>query len=256
MASTPTKSAPLPSPPGARRRVAPTLFDEIRGSLTSAIIGGVYKPGDKLPTEQQLAERFGASRPTVNKAIGSLAGDGFVVRRKRAGTIVLAQSAFWLPILDVSRYISDQGQDYTFEVLARTLTTNGSPGAHWDELAEGTPLLALECLHFGGGMPVQHERRLINLDAVPDAEKARFQDTPPGLWLLRHVPWSASEHRIGAIGAGETLAGHFAIKRGTPCLGIQRITRHQGKPLTIVTLTSPAGRFFLEGAYAPVGDDA
>jgi GntR family histidine utilization transcriptional repressor len=229
-----------------------TLFDAIRGSLTEAIAGGELKPGDRLPTEQQLAERFGASRPTVNKAIASLANDGLVLRRKRAGTIVLAQSAFWLPILDVSRYVRNRGQEYRFELLSRTHGRNGSDGLAWPDLAPDTPLIALECLHFSDSVPVQHERRLINLDAVPAAATARFESTPPGLWLLRHVPWSASEHRIGAIGAGETLAGHFGIRKGTPCLGIHRVTRHQDAPLTTVTLTSPAGRFYLEGADAPL----
>lgn len=248
-------SQPIPSVASPRRRRSSlTLFDEIRGTLTRAIIGGVYKPGDKLPTEQQLAARFGASRPTVNKAIGSLATDGLVARRKRAGTIVLAQSAFWLPIIDVSRFVEDRGEEYEFQILSRAEVANGAAATLWPDLAVGTPLLALECLHFANSVAVQHERRLINLEAVPEAAKTRFEVTPPGPWLLRHVPWSASEHRIGAIGAGETMAGLFGIRRGTPCLGIHRATSHQGMPLTTVTLTSPAGRFFLEGGYAPIGD--
>lgn len=239
---------------GRRRRPTPTLFDEIRGDLTRAIIGGDYKPGDKLPTEEQLAERFGASRPTVNKAIGSLASDGLVARRKRAGTIVLAQSAFWLPIIDVSRYVQDRGEDYSFEILSRTERVNGVDGLNWPDAPADTPVLALECLHFGNAVAVQHERRLINLNAVPEAAKARFEKTPPGPWLLRHVPWSASEHRIGAIGAGDVLARLFGVRRGTPCLGLHRATSHRDVPLTTVTLTSPAGRFVLEGGYAPIGD--
>jgi GntR family histidine utilization transcriptional repressor len=249
-------SAASPEDHARRRRPVATLFDEIRGALTRSIVGGEFMPGDKLPTEAELAVRFGASRPTVNKAIGSLATDGLVVRRKRAGTIVLAQSAFWLPIIDVSRYVSDLGQKYEFNILSRTVSENGVGAVQWPEIATGTPLLAMECLHFSGDVPVQHERRMINLEAVPGAATACFETTPPGLWLLRHVPWSASEHRIGAIGAGETLATLFGIRRGTPCLGIHRTTRHHGRPLTTVTLTSPAGRFFLEGANAPIGDGA
>lgn len=245
-----------PTRPGRRHRPVATLFDEIRGALTRSIVAGELKPGDKLPTEAELAARFGASRPTVNKAIGSLATDGLVVRRKRAGTIVLAQSAFWLPIIDVSRYVSDLGQKYEFTILSQSVAENGAGAVQWPEIAAGAPLLAVECLHFGGGVPVQHERRMINLQAVPGAAKANFETTPPGLWLLRHVPWSASEHRIGAIGAGETLVTLFGIRRGTPCLGIHRTTRHHGQPLTTVTLTSPAGRFFLEGADAPIGNGA
>ncbi len=230
-----------------------TLFDTIRGTLTQAIASGEFKPGDRLPTEEQLAERFSASRPTVNKAIASLAKDGLVARRKRAGTIVLAQSAFWLPILDISRYVRDRGQAYRFELIDRTEGRNGDDGLNWPGLPPDISLLLVECLHFGDSVPVQHERRLINLDAVPDAATAGFETTPPGLWLLRHVPWSASEHQIGAVGAGAGLADLLGVRRGTPCLGIHRVTRHQDTPLTAVTLTSPAGRFLLEGADTPLG---
>lgn len=236
-----------------RKKRSRTLFDTIRGTLTQAIASGEIKPGDRLPTEEQLAERFSASRPTINKAIASLAKDGLVARRKRAGTIVLAQSAFWLPILDISRYVRDRGRAYRFELISRVEAGNGADGLNWPELSPDIPLLCVECLHFSDSIPVQHERRLINLEAVPDAANAGFETTPPGLWLLRHVPWSASEHRIGAIGAGEGLAGLLGVRRGTPCLGVHRVTRHQDTPLTTVTLTSPAGRFFLEGADTPMG---
>lgn len=254
MPSVETSPGAEPVPSTGRRRPNQTLFDEIRGALGREITSGALKPGDKLPTEQELVERFGASRPTVNKAIGSLATDGLVVRRKRAGTIVLAQSAFWLPIVDISRYVADQGQTYRFEILSRSSVKNGVGPVQWPDLPDGTALLAVECLHFGGGVPVQHERRLINLGAVPAAAKARFETVAPGPWLLRHVPWSASEHRIGVIGAGEALAELFGIRRGAPCLGMHRTTRHRGRPMTTVTLTSPAGRFFIEGSYAPIGD--
>ncbi len=249
--------------PRARSRIgnnppanAHTLFDIIRGTLTQAIASGELKPGDKLPTEQQLAEEFGASRPTVNKAVTSLAHDGLVIRRKRAGTVVLAQSAFWLPVLDASRYVRDRGQSYRHEILSRIEGRIGRDGLSWPELGVGTPVIAMECIHFCDALPIQHERRLINLMTVPEAAEASFDTTPPGLWLLGHVPWSASEHRIGAIGAGERLAALLGVKKGTPCLGVHRVTRHRGTPLTAVTLTSPAGRFFLEGADAPLDDKA
>lgn len=56
--------------------------------LLERIQSGEYKPGTPLPTEPEIAEEFGMSRMTANKAILSLVQDGWLYRRKRAGTFV------------------------------------------------------------------------------------------------------------------------------------------------------------------------
>ena len=61
--------------------------------MTREIDEGVYKAGDRLPSEAQLCERFGASRITVAKAIQSLQSDGVVMRRAGSGTYVQEPTA-------------------------------------------------------------------------------------------------------------------------------------------------------------------
>ncbi len=65
-----------------------TLHRAIYRELEREIAEGVYRPGDRLPSEAQLCERFGASRITVAKAIQSLQRDGMVTRRAGSGTYV------------------------------------------------------------------------------------------------------------------------------------------------------------------------
>ncbi len=67
---------------------AKTLHRAIYRELEREITEGVYRPGDRLPSEAQLCERFGASRITVAKAIQSLQRDGVVTRRAGSGTYV------------------------------------------------------------------------------------------------------------------------------------------------------------------------
>ncbi len=65
-----------------------TLHGAIHRALVGEITGGVYRPGDRLPSEAALCERFGASRITVAKAIQALQRDGLVTRRAGSGTYV------------------------------------------------------------------------------------------------------------------------------------------------------------------------
>lgn len=56
--------------------------------LLAEIQAGVYQPGDRLPSEALLCQRFDASRITVAKAVQSLQRDHFVTRRPGSGTYV------------------------------------------------------------------------------------------------------------------------------------------------------------------------
>jgi len=56
--------------------------------LAEQIRDGVHVPGDKLPSENRLAERYGCSRVTVRHALSLLTRDGLVETQKGRGTIV------------------------------------------------------------------------------------------------------------------------------------------------------------------------
>lgn len=83
----------------------PSLADVLAQRLSEDIASGQLKPGEKLPTEHQLAETFGVSRPIVREAIGRLKHDGLVVSRQGAGVFVVepgTSSVFRLQVSDFS----------------------------------------------------------------------------------------------------------------------------------------------------------
>jgi DNA-binding LacI/PurR family transcriptional regulator len=58
-------------------------------SLRKMIVGGRYRPGDRLPTRDELVSHYGASKHTVQAALVRLGDEGFVVARTKAGTFVV-----------------------------------------------------------------------------------------------------------------------------------------------------------------------
>lgn len=64
------------------------LPDEVAVALTTAIEGGKLRPGDRLPTEAVLSERFGVARTVVREAISLLKYDGVVDSRRGVGTFI------------------------------------------------------------------------------------------------------------------------------------------------------------------------
>ena len=64
------------------------LYRQIKGLITRSLQGGEWKPGELIPSETELAARFGVSQGTVRKAIDELAAENMVVRRQGRGTFV------------------------------------------------------------------------------------------------------------------------------------------------------------------------
>ncbi len=66
------------------------LSAQIAEQIRSAILAGEYTPGDKLPSERELAEMFDVSRPSVREALNMLATAGLIASHQGGGTVVLS----------------------------------------------------------------------------------------------------------------------------------------------------------------------
>ena len=65
-----------------------TLYDQIKDDLLSKIKDGTYPEGQTIPSELELAEMYGVSRPTIRQALQILVSDGYLEKRRRRGTVV------------------------------------------------------------------------------------------------------------------------------------------------------------------------
>lgn len=77
-----TKTSETPKP-------TPTLVSQISDRLRADIHSGVFKPGDRLPSEAALSREHSVSRTVVREAIADLRSDGLVETRKGAGAFAL-----------------------------------------------------------------------------------------------------------------------------------------------------------------------
>jgi len=84
--------------PGSRR--TNSLSQNIVSLLSGQIRDGQYSPGDKLPTESELAQQHGISRSVVREAFSQLQARGLIERRRGAGTFVLEPPAQGLQLAD------------------------------------------------------------------------------------------------------------------------------------------------------------
>lgn len=230
-----------------------TLHQRILAEIEGRILSGEWAPGTRIPYEVDLAAHYGCSRMTVNKVLTQLAQAGLIERRRKAGSYVSqprAHSAV-LEIHDIRSEVESLGLPYRYLLRQREVTKARREERDWFGLAEALPLLRIAALHSGGHLPFCHERRWINLSAIPEARDEPFDQTAPGAWLLSRVPWSTAEHRIRAAAASEEAAEALGIAASTPCLIITRRTFSPDAVLTRVELTYPGDRHELVARFSP-----
>src|SRR5438105_12845600 len=68
------------------------LYEQIKILITQSLIAGEWRPGEAIPSEIDLAARFGVSQGTVRKAIDELSAENILVRKQGKGTFVATHS--------------------------------------------------------------------------------------------------------------------------------------------------------------------
>lgn len=69
-----------------------SLSEQVAIAIRDAVLAGLYAPGSLLPTEPELARRFGVSRPVIREAVRILATQGLLRSEHGRGVVVLAPS--------------------------------------------------------------------------------------------------------------------------------------------------------------------
>ena len=220
------------------------LARRIRDEIAGAIRSGEWRPGDRVPTEQELAVRYACARATVSKALGELAASGLVERRRKAGTFVAhppVHSAV-MAVPDLAELIAARGEAYRWIL-------SSSEAADAGEAPCPGRVLRIEGVHMAGGEPFAIEGRSIALDEVPEAGEADFTKEAPGTWLLGHIPWTQARHVIRAVTPTRKEVGLLGLNASAACLELDRTTWRAGRVVTHVRQLFRGDRFDLVAEF-------
>jgi DNA-binding GntR family transcriptional regulator len=134
----------------------PSLADQVYEIIVNGISNGTYPPGSLLPSENQLAERFNVSRPTIRAAFARLVERGYVRRQRGVGTFVADSPSIVNPLyqlLDVQERISARGFTPGFKQLK-------------SEVIEADGEIS-EKLYLEPGSPILHIHKVFTADNEP-----------------------------------------------------------------------------------------
>ena len=118
------------------------IYEQVSERIRAEIRSGQFGVESRLPSERELAARFGVGRPAVREAIGALQNEGLVITRRNSGTYVCADALRRLaapPPEAASLADPDVSPTSTLDVrliLEPAIARRAAARAQRDELAE------------------------------------------------------------------------------------------------------------------------
>ncbi|MCB1676980.1 MAG: histidine utilization repressor [Halioglobus sp.] len=227
------------------------LYAKVKGHILHQIRSGVWAPGTRVPSENELVEAFGISRMTANRALRELFAEGFVERVPGVGTFVTeppARSSL-LELRNIAEEIEQRGHRYSSRLTTKTEIQANPALAEEFERRDLVRLFHVVIVHEENGVPVQLEDRHVNAGLVPDFLDQDFTRTTPTAHLLASVPVDELEHTVEAILPIPEQQRLLHIDPMEPCLALHRRSWSRGEVVTAATLTYPASRYALYSRY-------
>ncbi len=203
---------------------AAPLYYRIQEMLRTQIASGRLGPGDRLPSESELADNFSTTRATVRQALARLTFEGLIARRVGLGTFVAAQ-----PVqsrIDAERVRSfeeqmeEQGMHVTFQLLGFTVEPASSSVAAALALPLETPVFRLRRLRLVAKEVIGLEDRAMPErigSAIPAAALVSSAATNIVEAALG-TPLGGMRVSVGALAAPADLARELGVRRGSPVL--------------------------------------
>ncbi|MDE1467757.1 GntR family transcriptional regulator [Aurantiacibacter sp. D1-12] len=220
-----------------------TTHQGIREAIRARIISGEWKLGERIPGEVALAEEYGCSRTTVNRALQTLAQEGMVERKRKGGTRVrplpTSQAQFRIPIM--REQVESRGHRYSHRIESREVRVPPMAIRKQLELPDNDPAAYVESLHLADGKPFAFEKRWVNLGSVPAFSDADLSHESANEWLVRHVPFSRGEVRLSASAANAKQARLLGTDKGAPLFTMHRLTWFEERTITAIELSFAPG---------------
>lgn len=203
------------------------LYREVKHKLMESLRGGEWKPGEMIPAEKRLCERYGVSVGTLRKAVDELTAEHILIRHQGRGTFVASHSQ--------DRYMfgffhicpKHGPKEYPqVEFISLDKVKADADSARRLGVAKGSRLLRIvNRLSLGGARVIVDDillpERFFAGMTEEDVRERRttlyqlYQDRF-GVAVLR------TEERLDAGGANAEVAGLLGIDEGTALLHITR----------------------------------
>jgi len=208
------------------------LYYQIKQLLRAEIERGTYQPGDRLPSEAELVQRYEVSRITVHQAMTELESEGIVDRRTGKGTYV-AERPIEQDLIRLTDFVEDMklaGLSPSSRVLSVVHEKAETEVAEALHLSAGEDVIRIDRLRLANEQPIAYDTTWLPLRfglLISEADLAH--ETIYDVLETRYtIPIEHGTFHITAAAATSEQAQFLHIASGTGLLLIQRLSYTTG----------------------------
>ncbi|WP_332673579.1 GntR family transcriptional regulator [Aromatoleum sp.] len=209
------------------------LYRQIKSLILQALESGEWRPGQVIPSEQELAARFSVSQGTVRKAIDEMAADNLLIRKQGKGTFVAShndpRSLFRFLRLVPMDGVLAHPQSVPMDCWRAKA---GQEASRVLGIEQGDPIIIVRrILRFAQKPVVVDEIYLpgeifqgLTLEVLQSWNGSLYSlfETRFGLRMIR------AQERIRAVAADRSTSETLKVAEGTPLLSVERVTYTYG----------------------------
>lgn len=200
------------------------LYAQVRDVLVKRIVDGVWKAGELLPSEFDIAADLGVSQGTVRKALDQLETEKFVLRRQGKGTFVASHDEARI-LFQFFKLVPDTGESRfpDSRILSVAVEAADAAAVTALDLRAGTRVVRIERLRSLAGQVCIVERIRLPRTLFPGIEK---RDLPNNLYELYRSDFGVTivraAEKLKAVAASGRDARNLGLQAGAPLLSIDR----------------------------------
>lgn len=213
------------------------LYRQIKALILQALETGEWRPGQVIPSEQELAVRFSVSQGTVRKAIDEMAAENLLVRKQGKGTYVAShndpRALFrFLRLVPVDGDLSSP-QSIPLDCWRAKA---GQEASRMLAIEPGAPIIIVRRLLKFANKPVVIDEIYLPGEVFQGLSAETLQGWNGSLYSLFEsrfgVRMIRAQERIRAVAADRGASEALKLPEGTPLLSVERVTYTYGdKPV-------------------------
>lgn len=194
--------------------------------LRRHIIDGVYREGDLLPSENELCQLYGMTRPTVRQSLSNLANDGFISRHQGKGSIVhhLPREIGILSVSGTTSAVGDRNLKTKIIVKPVIVPWENDFMFSLSELEKESGCIYMERLRLLDDIPIFYDISYIANINLPRITSRKFENQSLFRILREYyqIEIKGGEQRIKAIPASSKISRFLQMKKGEAVLHLER----------------------------------
>jgi GntR family transcriptional regulator len=205
---------------------ATPLYAVVEAQIAAGIADGEFPIGSRLPTEDDLIQRFAVSRTTVRKAIQNLSDRGLIKIRRGTGTFV-TQPRITQDLTELTGFVEDMdalGHAATARLIDRAVVAADGDVAQRLALAAGTRVMRIRRVRLANGVSMSLDETYLPLE-IGEKIVTHDLEAEPIFTLLEErydIPLVEAEYKLEAVCANHDVAKALGVEVGSPIFLIER----------------------------------